>query len=136
MHYERWKKNGDVGIPVAHRAPNGTGILTSDGYRRVWDKTRGKRVAEHRLVMERQLGRRLERFENVHHLNGIRTDNRPQNLELWSSPQLRGQRVKDLVAWMWQKYPEQARAEGIRLQYLSAQPPEQLSLIEPSTPSA
>lgn len=63
-------------------------------------------VFVHRLVMEKLIGRQLHAFETVHHKNGIRDDNRPENLELWAVPQPYGQRVEDLVDWVIENYPE------------------------------
>jgi hypothetical protein len=56
-------------------------------------------VFEHVLVMEDLLGRRLIPGETVHHRNGVRDDNRPGNLELWTRPQPSGIRASDAVGW-------------------------------------
>lgn len=55
----------------------------------------GKKVFQHRVVMEDVIGRKLMPYENVHHINGIKHDNRAENLELWVISQPKGQRVKD-----------------------------------------
>lgn len=68
--------------------------LQKSGY--VVVKVAGEWIAEHRWVMERMLGRPLQRGENVHHRNGLRSDNRPENLELWAISQPYGQRFVDL----------------------------------------
>ena len=58
-------------------------------------KTEAGWRTEHRVVMEQMLGRPLEPWENAHHINGVRDDNRPENLELWSRAQPTGIRASD-----------------------------------------
>lgn len=49
--------------------------------------------------MEQHLGRSLLPGETVHHKNGVRGNNRIENLELWVSWQPSGQRPEDLLEW-------------------------------------
>jgi HNH endonuclease len=70
------------------KAPAGHPNARKDGY-----------MFEHVLVMSQMLGRPLLPGEHVHHRNGVKNDNRPENLELWAGHQPKGQRVEDLVGW-------------------------------------
>jgi|ERR1051326_317717 hypothetical protein len=112
-HGQRWKKYGDplkterVRIGVGATKKNAYGYVleflpdhpasrNSDGW-----------VMQHRRVMSDYLGRPLESFENVHHKNGVRDDNRIENLELWVVRQPYGQRVEDLLDyadWIISRY--------------------------------
>jgi hypothetical protein len=73
--------------PKGYRPPNtgtGSGWIDSNGYRCVYVHKSGKRLMrrEHRVIVEAHLGRDLLRSEDVHHINGDKTDNRIENLEV------------------------------------------------------
>lgn len=73
-HYARLRKHGDV----MQQKPIGDGYgerhFKSNGYVVIRNK------CEHVLVAEKVLGRNLKTSEHVHHVNGVRNDNRPRNL--------------------------------------------------------
>lgn len=78
----RYRVLTGVGFGKRGIAPVGATRYRDNGYI-VEKRADGRFYWQHRLVMERLLGRPLLRSEHVHHLNGHRADNRPCNLELW-----------------------------------------------------
>jgi hypothetical protein len=92
--------------PAGHRYPSGGGyklrrIEEFPDYVSTMETGKKGMVLEHRAVMAVSLGRALESWEDVHHVNGVRDDNRVENLEVWVTGKMqpRGIRAEDAVAW-------------------------------------
>lgn len=81
------------------RSYNGYGYVILSGHQGNPNAGKGGGLYEHVKVMAESLGRPLLKHENVHHKNGVRDDNRIENLELWSTSQPQGQRIEDKVKW-------------------------------------
>ena len=66
---------------VEHKAYMENGYIVE--YQKGYNK-KGN-VKQHRRIMEEHLGRKLEPYEVVHHINGVKTDNRIENLQLMTA---------------------------------------------------
>lgn len=98
--YHKWPDDPNLDAPHGKlKEARSEPYVDKKGYVIIKDWDTGRRIPLHRRVMEEQLGRPLDPRESVHHINGIRDDNRLENLELWSSSHPPGQRVRDKVAW-------------------------------------
>lgn len=125
-HVHRWRQRvlGATMAEVPIRTSNGDGCL-SHGYWKIpappslrYYSNGERSIGEHRLVMALHIGRPLHPHETVHHRNGIRTDNRIENLELWSSAHPKGQRVEDKIEFavsMLSRYLPEALATSPRI---------------------
>lgn len=101
-HNYQMKKFGSLKeLKTNHPGEWGQWYVNGSGYLMRTKTVNKVRISQlqHRYLMEQKIGRPLLDNENVHHINGIRTDNRLENLEIWVSSQPSGQRVKDLVDW-------------------------------------
>ncbi len=101
MKYSRKKKGTDLNAPK--RVSTGR-WKTATGYVMIYkpDHPNSKStgcINEHTFVMSEKLGRPLTKNENVHHRNGVRDDNRIENLELWHRGQCPGQRLQEKLEW-------------------------------------
>lgn len=101
-HHKRLVQGKD--LRAAMRQPNGSSWVLPNGYVRCSSPGHPNaqpsgQIMEHRLVMSQTLGRALLPGETVHHRNGDRQDNRPENLELKASNHGVGGSVDDLCAW-------------------------------------
>lgn len=111
-HYQRQHRHGSLEDTRKKSAQSIDEIKwrkTAKGYLTGYLKS--KSVLQHRIVWEQHHGRVLHPYENIHHINGIKDDNRIENLEVWVTAQPAGQRPEDLAAWVVENYRDLVEKE-------------------------
>jgi hypothetical protein len=142
IHYQRFKKHGDPlftkNIIVRRNGEGKEWHVGPRGYVVRYEPQNPNagpngQVYQHRHVMSKVLGRPLRKGENVHHINGNKSDNRPENLEIWVSGQPSGQRIQDVarwgIEWLLQANLETALALDPDLCYLVAKLKQKMEAI-------
>ena len=103
--FERYRiKNGLPLDTPRLTKPKGSGYIDNSGYKIIYNMThpnsmKSGKILEHVLIMSNHLSRAIRKDESIHHKNGIRHDNRIENLELRCSHHGRGQTVEDIIEW-------------------------------------
>ena len=98
-HRSRFFRHGNYDIsPNWNNLKKGTPLITKLGYLRI--NINGKRILHHRYIIEQHIGRKLKKKERIHHINGIKTDNRIENLKLFKN---HSKHMKNSHSVMWYK---------------------------------
>ena len=103
MHYRRNRLYKDPKLRPGRPRKN-TASINNNGYEVLYEPENSNAnvnglVLVHRKVMSEVLGRPLLKTEQVHHKNGNRSDNRIENLEMWTTHQPQGQRIEDKIQY-------------------------------------